>query len=156
MSLSIGTWLVCGPLSLCSSSAGTCFFGSYLINMLVCPENLQLKHIFVSLIKLQSIFLFNTSGLDFRSLRLPFLTFLWSAGFLWKENSLLIPSWSVSNQPLSPYHISLASYVPTNMYTRGSNLKPATPSWLDQKSAFSCFDPSIILFQQLLELGFVC
>lgn len=117
LQVSIGSWLVCGPLSLCSSSAGTCFFGSYLINMVVCPENLQLKHIFVSLIKLQSVFLFNTSGLDFRSLRLPFLTFLWSSGFLWKENSLLIPSWSVSNQPLSPYHISLASYVPTNMYT---------------------------------------
>ena len=82
VSLSIGSWLGCGPLSLCSSSAGTRFFGSFLINMLICPENLQLKHIFVSLIKLQSISPFNTSGLDFRSLRLPFLTFLWSSAFL--------------------------------------------------------------------------
>ena len=49
VSLSIGSWLGCEPLSLCSSSAGTCFFGSCLINVLVCPENLQLKHVFVLL-----------------------------------------------------------------------------------------------------------
>ena len=67
VSLSIGSWLGCEPLSLCSSSAGTCFFGSCLINVLVCPENLQLKHVFVLLIKLQSIFLFLPGGSEVKA-----------------------------------------------------------------------------------------
>ena len=65
--LSIGSWLGCGLLSLCSSSAGTRFFGSCLTNVLVCPENLQLTHIFVSLIKLQSIFLFFPGGSEVKA-----------------------------------------------------------------------------------------
>ena len=67
VSLSIGSWLGCEPLSLCSSSAGTCFFGSCLINVLVCPENLQLKYVFVLLIKLQSIFLFLPGGSEVKA-----------------------------------------------------------------------------------------